>query len=129
LFQGIYAYATLKDNADIKPEQFRQELKKLVRTKIGAFAVPEIIQVSIRYIAMGTGSPSLVTFLKKTKKVYKLHKVTVNQPEQIPSLGSLWHAWETSLSICSGSRSISWKVSSYMWSSSYDQPIRGCARD
>lgn len=42
---GIYAYATLKDDATISAEDLRKELKAIVREKIGSFAVPEVIQV------------------------------------------------------------------------------------
>lgn len=42
---GIYAYATLKDDAVISPDDLRKELKAIVRQKIGSFAVPEVIQV------------------------------------------------------------------------------------
>ena len=44
-FLGIYAYATLKDDAAISAEDLRKELKAIVREKIGSFAVPEVIQV------------------------------------------------------------------------------------
>lgn len=44
-FLGIYAYATLKDDATISAEDLRKDLKDIVRQKIGSFAVPEVIQV------------------------------------------------------------------------------------
>lgn len=42
---GVYAYAILKDDATISAEDLRKDLKAIVRQKIGAFAVPEVIQV------------------------------------------------------------------------------------
>ena len=45
VFLGIYAYATLKDDATISAEDLRKDLKAIVRQKIGSFAVPEVIQV------------------------------------------------------------------------------------
>ncbi|KAK3740035.1 hypothetical protein QZH41_019662 [Actinostola sp. cb2023] len=68
--EGIYAYATLKDNADISPEQLRAELKKLVRAKIGAFAVPEIIQVCTCRTIKG-----LAVKLVETASVYNNQQV------------------------------------------------------
>ncbi|EDO39135.1 predicted protein [Nematostella vectensis] len=77
--EGIYAYATLKDDAQIEPEQFREEVKKLVRQKIGAFAVPEIIQV--------------VPGLPKTRsgKIMRriLRKVAQDKPDELGDVSTL----------------------------------------
>lgn len=47
-FVGVYAYAILKDEAVVSPEELRKDLKAIVRQKIGSFAVPDVIQVSSR---------------------------------------------------------------------------------
>ena len=46
---GVYAYVTLKMQLDEEPEQIIDELKSLVRSKIAAYAVPEIIQVRAHF--------------------------------------------------------------------------------
>ena len=43
---GVYAYVTLKEHTEDKPEEIKQELRAMVKKSIGGFAVPEIIQAS-----------------------------------------------------------------------------------
>lgn len=56
-FLGIYAYATLKDDATISAEDLRKDLKGIVRQKIGSFAVPEVIQVTLLELKSTFGRP------------------------------------------------------------------------
>ena len=42
----MYAYVTLKEHTEDKPEEIKQELRTMVKKSIGGFAVPEIIQAS-----------------------------------------------------------------------------------
>ena len=58
---GVYAYAILKDDATISPEDLRNDLKGIVRQKIGSFAVPEVIQVSFFVLNL------MVAVLKRRK--------------------------------------------------------------
>lgn len=77
--EGIYAYATLKDDATISAEDLRKELKAIVREKIGSFAVPEVIQV--------------VSGLPKTRsgKIMRriLRKVAQNKPDELGDVSTL----------------------------------------
>ena len=44
---GIYAYVILKDGVDDDEQVIEEDLKKLIKTQIGSFAVPQQILVSI----------------------------------------------------------------------------------
>ncbi len=46
VFLGVYAYVSLKEDVSIDEQQFKGELKAMVKKAIGAHAVPEMIQVS-----------------------------------------------------------------------------------
>lgn len=43
--EGIFAFVTLKENADISEEQIIKELKQNVKSKISGYAVPHNILV------------------------------------------------------------------------------------
>ena len=46
--EGVYAYVILKDGVELHGEaesKMMQEMKKVVKSKISGFAVPEYIQV------------------------------------------------------------------------------------
>ncbi|XP_020618821.1 uncharacterized protein LOC110056649 [Orbicella faveolata] len=77
--EGIYAYATLKDDATISAEDLRKDLKDIVRQKIGSFAVPEVIQV--------------VSGLPKTRsgKIMRriLRKVAQDKPDELGDVSTL----------------------------------------
>lgn len=45
---GIYAFVILKDGVTDSEEEMAQSLKKLVRKKIGSFAVPQLVMVCDR---------------------------------------------------------------------------------
>jgi len=45
---GIYAFVILKDGVTDSDEEMAQSLKKLVRKKIGSFAVPQLVMVRDR---------------------------------------------------------------------------------
>ena len=45
----MYAYVTLKENVELAEDDIIVELKTLVKTQIGSFAVPEIIQVRVSH--------------------------------------------------------------------------------
>ena len=47
-FSGIYAFVILKDGVTDSDEEMAQSLKKLVRKKIGSFAVPQLVMVRDR---------------------------------------------------------------------------------
>lgn len=44
--EGVYAYVTLKEGITQDPEEILKELRAMVKSSIGSFAVPELIQIS-----------------------------------------------------------------------------------
>ncbi|CAH3040949.1 unnamed protein product [Porites lobata] len=77
--EGVYAYAILKDEAVVSPEELRKDLKAIVRQKIGSFAVPDVIQV--------------VSGLPKTRsgKIMRriLRKVAADKPDELGDVSTL----------------------------------------
>ena len=45
MFIGVYAYVTLKEDVEADYETIKKELQAMVKSSIGSFAVPEMIQV------------------------------------------------------------------------------------
>ena len=57
---GIYAYVILKDGVTDDEDSIKQDLKKLIKTQIGSFAVPNEILVTQTSYTSNTMMMSLV---------------------------------------------------------------------
>ena len=46
-WSGIYAYITLKERVSLSDEEIENDLRQMVKEKIAAYAVPEMMQVTV----------------------------------------------------------------------------------
>eukprot|EP00111_Clytia_hemisphaerica_P000546 TCONS_00001613-protein len=77
--QGVYAYVTLKEGISESEEDIKKELQAMVKSSIGSFAVPEMIQIA-------PGLPKT-----RSGKIMRriLRCVAANKPEDVGDISTL----------------------------------------